>query len=93
MRECELKPATHTIFSGHPTSLPMRERELKLSGDGGDDKAVRSLPMRERELKPALPGDAARGGRSLPMRERELKHGGRHLQRRVGGRSPCGSAN
>ena len=55
------------------TSLPMRERELKLLDDSLLNSAYMSLPMRERELKleSVLYGCGMQW--SLPMRERELK--------------------
>ena len=57
------------------TSLPTRERELKLLGDEVGVEGGGSLPTRERELK-RLPGDfPSVSARSLPTRERELKPG------------------
>ena len=75
------------------TSLPMRERELKLRATRRRVAGRRSLPMRERELKRAYNRAANLPAESLPMRERELKPEAVHRPRVGVCRSPCGSAN
>ena len=55
------------------TSLPARERELKLSDRNKSESDQPSLPARERELKQRFIVENRGFSWSLPARERELK--------------------
>ena len=75
------------------TSLPTRERELKLDHVTGGLEAVLSLPTRERELKRSNWQKMNGEQESLPTRERELKRQKLTPPASVVGRSPRGSVN
>ena len=55
------------------TSLPTRERGLKLDHGDRGHRPIMSLPTRERGLKRAIEADAGLDPQSLPTRERGLK--------------------